>query len=313
MSIVAITGVSSYFAQGLLPLLQGDVRIEKIVGFDIKPPRRPVAKLEFHQKDVRDPGIGALFEKADTVVHLAFIVDEPKDKSVSRSINVEGSRNVLQAIEGKPVRKILYTSSIASYGAHPDNPLDLTEDRPLRPTVDCYYSVDKVEVEKVFEEFKSRHPEILLTIFRPSLIFGPNTRNMFSQMFEFKVMPTLLGKDPPIQFLHEEDLSRALHQAIVEDHPGIFNIAGKDPVPMSRLMRAMGSRAVPLPTGLVKAAANLLFRLGKMPFSQAWVSMQEYPVTVSTARFEKEFGWAPRYSTEETFRSFLAVRGKAAA
>jgi len=310
MSVVAITGVSSYFAHGLLPLLEADRRIERIVGLDIKPPRRQASKLDFHRGDVRDPGIGEFFEKADTVVHLAFIVDEMKDKSVSRAINVDGTRNVLRALEGKPVRKILYTSSIASYGAHPDNPVGLTEDRPLRPTEDCYYSVDKVEVEKVFEEFHGRHSEIVLTIFRPSLIFGPNIQNMFSKMFGFKVLPTLLGRDPMIQFLHEDDLSRALHQAIVEDHPGIFNIAGKDPVPMSRLLRLTGSLALPLPSSLAKAGANLLFRLGWMPFSQAWVSMQEYPITVNTARFEKEFGWTAQHTTEETFRSFLAARGR---
>lgn len=311
MSVLAITGVSSYFAHGLLPLLEADGRIERIIGLDIKPPGRKLSKLEFHQQDIRDPAIGRFFEKAQTVVHLAFIVDEMKDKRVSRSINVEGTGNVLAALEGKPVRKILYTSSIASYGAHPDNPLGLTEDSPLRPTTDCYYSVDKVEVEGLFNHFRKEHPEIVLTILRPSLVFGPNIRNMFSKMFEFKVLPTLLGKDPMIQFVHEEDLSKALHQAIVEDHPGVFNLAGRDPVPMSRLLRLTGSTALPLPAGMAKIGANVLFRFGWMPFSQAWVSMQEYPITVNTARFVKEFGWAPRYSTEETFRAYLASRGKA--
>jgi UDP-glucose 4-epimerase len=97
----------------------------------------------------------------------------------------------------------------------------------------------------------------------------------------------------------------------VEDHPGVFNLAGRDPVPMSRLLRLTGSTALPLPAGMAKIGANVLFRFGWMPFSQAWVSMQEYPITVNTARFVKEFGWAPRYSTEETFRAYLASRGKA--
>jgi len=310
MSVVAITGVASYFAYGLLPLLEKDPRIEKIVGIDIKPPKRTPSKLSFHKMDVRDSAIGSLFEGADTVVHLAFIVDEMKDKALSRSINLEGSRNVLSALEGRGVRKIVYTSSIASYGAHPDNPQGLTEDSPLRPTQDCYYSVDKVDVENVFKQYREGHPDVILTIFRPCLVFGPNIQNMFSKMFESKVVPSLAGKDASVQFLHEDDLSRALHQAIVEDHPGIFNIAGRDPVPMSKLLKLSGSLSLPVPARLAKASANLLFRLGLMPFSQAWVSMQEYPITVNTARFEKEFGWAPTHSTEETFKSFLASRKK---
>lgn len=308
MSIVAITGVASYFAYGLLPLLDQDPKIERIVGIDIKPPRRTSSKLSFHKRDVRDPEIGSLFQGVETVVHLAFIVDEMKNKSLSRSINLEGTRNVLSALEGKGVRKIVYTSSIASYGAHPDNPMGLTEESPLRPTRDCYYSVDKVDVETVFQQYRERHPDVILTIFRPCLVFGPNIQNMFSKMFEARVVPSLAGKDAAVQFLHEEDLSRALHQAIVEDHPGIFNLAGRDPVPMSKLLNLAGSFSVPVPARLAKVLANLLFRLGAMPFSQAWVSMQEYPITVSTARFEKEFGWAPSHSTEETFRSFLASR-----
>ena len=308
MSVVAITGVSSYFARGLLPLLEADDRVHRIIGIDIRPPPQAGPKLEYHQQDVREPGLDARFEPADTVLHLAFIVDEIGDKRLSHSINVEGTRNVLRAVAACSARKVVYTSSVAAYGAQKDNPSLLDEDAPLRPTTDCYYSMDKAEVEGLFREFARTHPDTRVTILRPCLVFGPNIQNMFSRFLGARIVPTQLGKDPAISFLHEEDLFRALHQAVVEDHPGIFNLAGPDPVPLSRLLTLTGSVGIPLPAPLAKAGANFLFRLGLMPFSQAWVSMQEYPVTVSTERFEKVFGWAPRHSSEEAFRAYLDAR-----
>ncbi len=117
-----------------------------------------------------------------------------------------------------------------------------------------------------------------------------------------------LPKDVTIQLLHEQDLAKALHQAIVEDYPGVFNLAGDDPTGMTELIESTGARAVPLPGWLAKPGANILFRLGIMPFSQAWVSMQEYPIRVSSTRFVKEFGWKPRYSTRQTWKDFLSHR-----
>jgi UDP-glucose 4-epimerase len=130
---------------------------------------------------------------------------------------------------------------------------------------------------------------------------------MFTRFFSRKVVPTLLGKDVQIQFLHEEDLARALHQAIVEDHPGIYNLTGDDPVPMSTLLKTTHSIPIPMPSWLAKSGANLLFGIGLMPFSQAWVSMQEYPICVSSEKFCKEFGWRPRYSSQEAWMDFLRV------
>jgi UDP-glucose 4-epimerase len=308
MGIVAITGVSSYFAHGLLPLLEADERVETIVGLDIKPPSQSVSKLQFHHHDIRDPAMSAYFKDAQTLVHLAFIVDEMKDKAVSHAINVQGTRNVLGALEGSSVRKVVYTSSASVYGCHRDNPVGLTEDMPMRPTYDCYYSSDKVEAEGIFEEFQRTRGKVLVTILRPCIVIGPHIQNMFSRLFELKIIPMLLGKNPLVQFLHEEELNKALCQAIVEDHPGVFNLGGRDPLPMSRLIELSPARGFPIPTLLAKKGANVLFRLGRMPFSQAWVSMQEYPVVVNSERFQKEFGWAPRYSTEESIFAFLDAR-----
>jgi len=310
MSTVTITGVASYFAMSLLPLLDREERIRRIIGFDVREPPGSYAKLEFHLCDIRDPAVERFVREADVVLHLAFIVDEMKDKRLSHDINVGGTTNLLKALEHHKVKKVVYTSSIAAYGSHPENPAAISEDVTLRPTPDCYYSTDKAEVEGLFASFMARNPGLVCTILRPCLVFGPHTDNMFTRFFSRKLIPTLRGKDVEVQFLHEEDLGRALSQAILEDHPGIYNLAPEDPVRMSELVRLGGSIAVPLPAWLAKHGANLLFKIGLMPFSQAWVSMQENPICVSSEKFFKEFGWKPRYSSREAVMDYIRAREK---
>ncbi len=309
MLTVTITGVASYFAKTLLPLLDQDARIGRIIGFDVKQPDRSYKKLEFHLCDIRDPGVARFVEHVDVVIHLAFIVDEIKNKALSHDINVGGTRNLLTCSEQHKVRKIIYTSSIAAYGSHPEHPTLISEETALRPTVDCYYSKDKAEVEALFSSYLARNPDTICTILRPCLVMGPHTNNMFTRFFSRKLIPTLKGKDIEIQFLHEQDLGRALFEATIEDHPGIYNVVPDEPIRMSELIRLGGSIAVPLPTWLAKAGANLLFSIGLMPFSQAWVSMQEHPICASNEKFFKEFGWRPRHSSREAVMEYLNARG----
>lgn len=305
MQTIAITGINSYFARVLLPLLEKDPRIEKIIGIDITPWQGTGSKVVFFQEDVRSSRMKELLSGVDTVIHLAFIVQEIHDKQLTHDVNINGSKNVFEACAANRIRKLIYTSSTAAYGARADNPIGITEDHPLRPNADSYYSCDKVAVEKYMDTFIREHPEMVITVFRPPVIFGPNTTNVFVDLFRLPVAAFLKeGVAPPFQLLHEDDLAEALYLAVVGDYPGIFNIAADDYSTLRKLFRRAGIRIINVSPGFLKFLVNVLFALYLLKLSQGWISLIEFPLVMSSEKFKKASGWQPRYSTEAAFDAF---------
>ncbi len=133
---VAVTGPTGTFGFGLLPLLQADDRVARIVGIA----RRPFdpagfgwTKLEYRSGDVRDPAaLLDAFAGADVVVHLAFLITGAASAEVIRAVNVDGTLNAFRAAAEAGARRFVYASSVAAYGFHPDNPVGMTEDWPVR-------------------------------------------------------------------------------------------------------------------------------------------------------------------------------------
>jgi len=308
MRIVAITGINSYFAKTLLPKLEKDPDVEQIIGIDVSPFKGQSSKVVFHQKDIREPELEELFRGADTLVHMAFIVDEIKDKQKTHDINIKGSQQVFQAAAAAGVKKIVYTSSIAAYGSHADNPLRITEDMPLRPNTDSYYSSDKVAVEKFLDEFCSEHPDIIVTRLRPPIIVGPNLSNTLADSYTKESEFVIKGTDNQLQFLHEDDLGEALFICVRRDLNGAFNIAADDTSTTRTIYGMAGIKPKELPVWLLKPLANITFWLGLSDVSQGWISLSQHPVVVNTDKFKQATGWQPKYGTEEAFRSFLDSR-----
>jgi UDP-glucose 4-epimerase len=309
MTTLAITGINSYFARMVLPKLEGDPDIKKIVGIDVAPLERDVKKVEFFREDVRSKELPGLLKGVDTVLHLAFIVEEIHDKKKTHEINIDGSKNVFRSCAASGVKKIIYTSSIAAYGAHPDNPIGITEEYPLVENKDSYYSTDKVAVERFLRDFREKHPEIIITVLRPPIIIGPNLRNVFREMWEKKIALIPKERDIPMQFLHEDDLGEALYLSVKKDIPGTFNIASDDSSSMLRLYEIAGIKTIRVLTKRLKRLTNLLFALRLYHSSQGWVSLGEFPIVVSNEQFKKKAGWQPNYTTEGAFRDLMKSIG----
>jgi len=137
MTTIAITGISGYLAKTVLPRLQTEPEIENIIGIGIAPLSGCSKKVTFYRGDVRDSQMARWLSGTDILLHLAFMVQEIHDKKKGREINVEGIKNVLKAAVKNDIRKIIYTSSVAAYGAHPDNTVGITEDFGINPPPFC--------------------------------------------------------------------------------------------------------------------------------------------------------------------------------
>lgn len=306
---VAITGVSGAVGQALLPYLERDSSVSRVAGFDRRPIPSDVAisKLSFHQLDVRDSQVETWMSGVGTLVHLAFVMfrsRKRKEKEV-HSVNIEGTQAVCEAAARQGVRKLVILSSVMAYGLHPDNPIPLTEDMPLRPNRGNFYSQAKALNEGYLDRFAAARPDTVVTRLRACTIVGPHVPRR--QIASLTRNPALAarGKEPPYQLLHEEDMARALHLVIQKDAPGPYNVAGDEPLTLRQLVEAHDGRILALPYWLLQGLTEVTWWLGLSPMGAEFADLARYPVVVSTDKL-KALGWQPQYTTAEAFAALRA-------
>ena len=309
---IAVTGINSYFAKTVLPLLEADPEISDIIGIDITPWKGGFPKVRFHQADIRSPELADLLSGTDTVYHMAFVVAEIRDKKKIFDINVNGSKNVIDACLKNRVRKIIYTSSATVYGAHRNNPLGFTEQNRTARNPDSYYNSTKIDVEQMMADAARSHPEIIFTIIRSALLFGPNADNMFTKLFCRKISALPWGSCAHNQYIHEDDLGTALYLAYDKDLPGIYNAGADDAIATCESFRRTGVRIIPVPAAVLKKLADIGFRLGIFPAGGGWVSLCRYSIFMNCDKFKAAAGWRPKWTSEETFNAYLEARGEKA-
>ena len=322
---VAVTGPTGTFGAGLIPLLQDDDRIERIIGIarrPFDPAERGWTKMEYRQGDVRDPeALRAAFAGADVVVHLAFLITGNASRQVTRAINVDGTLNVFRAAAAAGVQRFVYASSVAAYGFHADTPATIDEDWPTRPAARLFYAREKAELESLLETEAESHPELALYLLRPPIVLGPHVigakdvlpgllaplgRRLFARPRKLPFPVPVFAPRHPMQFIHEEDVGRALLLCVVAaGPPGAYNIAGDGIVTAVDVAREFGALPIPLPAGPGQAAARAVSRLPYLPPAAEWVEAVTQPVIMDTTRAREQLGWRPRFSGLEALRDTL--------
>ncbi len=324
---VAVTGPTGTFGAGLVPLLQDDERIGRVIGIarrPFDPTERGWTKMEYRQGDVRDPeALQAAFEGVDVVVHLAFLITGNSSRETTRSVNVDGTLNVFRAAAGAGARRFVYASSVAAYGFHADNPEIIGEDWPTRPAARLFYAQEKAELEDLLADEAREHPELALYLLRPPVVLGPNViggkdvlpgplaplgRMLFGRPRRLPMPVPVFVPELPLQFIHEEDVGRALVQCIVgAGPPGAYNIAGDGVLTAADVAREFGALPIPLPPAPAQAAARAFSRLPFLPPVAEWVEAASRPAIMDTSKARLQLGWRPRYSGLEALRD--TVRG----
>jgi UDP-glucose 4-epimerase len=297
---VALTGVSGYLGQLILPLLDKHQGVDSILGLDIAPCPFHSPKYKFQAADMRTADHEFLLKGVDVLYHLAFVVEPPKRMTIATidEINIQGSRNVLHGALAAGVEKIVVASSIAAYGAHPDNPEVLTEESPLRPNADWYYSRAKGRIETFLDELQVQHPQITLIRFRPSTFLGPSIRNPVGKQYLSRY---LIGikKNYRIDHCWDEDVAEAFVLALTFPRSSTFNLAGGNPITLSDAGRLLGKKVVYLNQGLVSIVVRIAAALGLVPLGMRdWVDVATRgAILVSADLAEKQLGWKPRFDS----------------
>jgi nucleoside-diphosphate-sugar epimerase len=318
---VAVTGPTGTFGLALMPLLQDEDRVDRVIGIarrPFDPAERGWTKMEYRRGDVRDPeALRASFEGADVVVHLAFLILSG-GKEATQAINVEGTLNAFRAAAGAGAKRFVYASSIAAYGFHQDNPIGITEDWPTRPAARLFYAQEKAELEHLLEQEAASHPETALYLLRPPIVLGPDAvgakvsipavlepvvRGIGAGLRRLPGLPALVP-DLPLQLIHQADVAEALRLCVVAaGPPGAYNIAADDVVTGVDIARELGLRVFRVPGRPVAAAARAVAKLPFLPSGAQWVEAAGHPSIMDTTKAKTQLGWKPRYSAIESLRA----------
>jgi UDP-glucose 4-epimerase len=317
---VAVTGPTGEIGLPLMAELERDPAIRHVRGM-ARRPFDPVdegwEKVSYRRGDILDRGsLAALFDGADVAVHLAFAIFG--DREESRRINLEGSRNVFEAAIEAGVKRLVYASSVAAYGFHPENPQPLTEEVPARGSESFYYSAQKAELEATLDGLLAGS-EVDAYVFRPCIVAGPRATMLIEKVVDSArlgdPLPALrqgLGRLPlarpvlpdvgaPIQLVHHDDVARALAAAIAgKGEPGAYNLAGEGEIGVGDIARALGWRTLPVPGPAVGLGAALAGRLAFLSPQLEWAAALRVPVLMDSAKARRELDWEPSFDAAET-------------
>jgi UDP-glucose 4-epimerase len=312
--VVMVTGVSRYLGGRFAQLLQAEPSIERVIGVDIVPPPGDLGRAEFVRADIRNPIIAKVIAQAgvDTVVHMSVIATPqvPGGRTSMKEINVIGTMQLLAACQkAAGVRTLVVKSSATVYGSSAKDPALFTEDMEPRSMPRSGFAKDSVEVEGYVRGFARRRPDVGVTILRFANFLGPGVETQLSSYFSGPVVPTPVGFDARLQFIHEDDGLEAVRRATVEDHPGTYNVAGPGVILLSQAVRRAGRLAVPVPSRFGGAARLVLRRAGLGEVTTETLRFLTHGRVMDCTRVERAMGLRPRYSTVETFDVFVRARG----
>jgi UDP-glucose 4-epimerase len=293
--------------------LQADPGIERVIGVDTVPPSISLGRTEFVRVDIRTPSIARLISSAgvDTVVHVNLVTSQVGPRPKMKEFNVIGTMQLLAACQRSPdMRKLVVRSSAAVYGSSPMDPAVFTEDdEPVEPPTSGY-AKDAVEVEGYVRGLTRRRSDINVSVLRFANVLGPGVDSTLTRYLNMPVVPTVLGFDPRLQFVHEDDGVEVLRRMTVEDHPGTYNVAGDGVLLLSQALRRAARLTVPLPAPYLQALGDVGRRLaGLSGFSPELLRWLTYGRVLDTTRLERELSWRPKYSTDAALTEFVQSQG----
>lgn len=309
---VLITGVSGQWGRRLAERLLREPSV-RLLGVDRRPPDPPLDGLDFIKADVRNPLLPELLavEQVNTVVHLA-VVERQWRREADFESNVLGTMQLVGACAEAAVSHVVLRSTAALYGARPDNPMYMPEDWPLKATPTYGYLRDALEIENWLQEFRQEYPEMRLTVLRFAHVLGPTLNTPLSRLLSQPAVPCLLGFDPLLQLISDEDAVEALARAALGYGDGPVNVAAPGVVSLVQLAGMAGRPLLPVPHWPLLDVLPLLASTRAGRRSLAWFPIEpiylRFACTADTAHMEAVMGFRPQHTATQTVERFVAAR-----
>ena len=313
---VVVVGASGNVGTSVLRALAAEPRVDSVLGIARRIPRQSFPKTEWRSADIARTPLRPLFQDADAVVHLGWLIQPGRDKQLLNAVNVEGSARVFRAAAAARVPTLVYASSVGAYAPGPkDRSVD--ESWPTTGIQSSFYSRHKAEVERLLDRFESEHSDMRVVRLRPGLIFKREAASGIRRLFAGPLLPNVLVQRRLIpvipaherlvfQAVHSYDVGDAYRLALVnEDAHGPFNIAADPVLDPGELGRALGARPLRVPGALLRGGAALSYRLRLQPSEPGWVDMALAVPVMATTRARAELDWEPRWSSADALLDLL--------
>jgi UDP-glucose 4-epimerase len=309
--VVLVTGVSRDLGRQFAVSMSADPSVDRVIGVDVVPPRGDLGDVSFVRADIRNPIIAKVIAKedVDTVVHMSVIATPGSagGRHTMKELNVIGTMQLLAACQKAPgLRHLVVKSTTTVYGASSRDPAMFTEDMQPRRAHQSGYSKDAAEVEGYVRGFARRRPDVRVAMLRAANVLGPIVQSPITSYFRLPVIPTVLGYDPRMQFLHAEDLIDVLRHTALSEVSGTFNVAGDGVLLLSQAIRRLQRPSVPMPAFAVGGLGSVLRSAHLADFSPEHLRFLTYGRGVDTTRMRNVLGFTPKYRTEEAFADFAA-------
>jgi len=315
---VVVTGATGNVGTAVLRALRDEAAIDEIVGVARRlPAGDPPPKTTWARADVSRDDLEPLLERADCVVHLAWLIQPSRDEAVTYATNVKGSARVFEAAGRAGVGAVVHASSIGTYAPGPkDRGVD--ESWPTTGIATSFYSRHKAAVERELSSFEAAHPEVRVVRLRPGLIFQRAASTGIRRLFAGPFLPSPLVRRELVPFVprhprlraqavHADDVADAYRRAIVSDSArGAFNVAAEPPLDGDVVAKLLDAKAVDVPARVLRAGAALSWHARLQPSEPGWVDMGLGVPLMDCSRARDELGWTPRYGADEAFLELFA-------
>ena len=307
---VLITGAAGYIGSQLVHFLNDQAKYE-IIACDIRDehPFDALKNVVYKKMDIRSHDVLQVIreQRVNVVVHLASIVTPGKksNRAFEYSVDVDGTRNMLEACVQTNVKRIIISSSGAAYGYHPENVKWLTEEDPIRGNEEFAYSYHKRLVEEMLADYRVQHPQLEQTIFRIGTILGKSVNNQITNLFEQRFLFGIRGSDSPFVFIWDQDVVRCFAKAIDSEKTGIYNLAGDGALTIDELAVLLAKKVVKIPGALVAGGLFVLKRLSLTQYGEEQVRFLKYRPILSNEKLKAEFGFIPEKTSLEVFEYYF--------
>ena len=307
--VVLVTGVAGDLGRRFAAQIARSPKVERVVGVDVLPPRGDLGDAQFVRADIRNPVIAKVIvrERIDTVVHTSIAATPASAgaRSSTKELNVIGTMQLLAACQQAPdLRRLVLKSSAAVYGASNRDPAMFTEGLAAKRLPSGGFAKDVTEVESYTRGFARRRPDVEVVTLRNANVIGPTITSGMSGYFRMPVIPTVLGHDPRLQFLHEQDALDVIEHATVSGVTGTFNVAGDGVLMLSQAIRRLGRPSVPLPSAAIPAFGSLTGQSRNTDFSPESIAFLTFGRGLDATRMREVLGFEPKYTTPEAFADF---------
>jgi UDP-glucose 4-epimerase len=309
--VVLVTGVAGDLGRRFAAQLSRAPGIERVIGVDVVPPRGDLAGAGFVRADIRNPVIAKVIvrERVDTVVHTSVAATPAAagGRTSTKELNVIGTMQLLAACQQAPdVRKLVLKSSAAYYGASNRDPAMFTEGMSAKRLPGSGFAKDVNEVESYTRGFARRRPDVAVTMLRFANVIGPQITSAMTGYFRLPVIPTVLGFNPRLQFLHEQDALDVLQHATLVEAAGTFNVAGDGILTLAQAVRRIGRPSLPLPGFALPTFGSAIRQTHVADFSPEQVAFLTFGRGLDTTRMRSMLGFEPSFTTAGAFADFAA-------